>query len=81
MGPHYTFNPIRPLTKQLQQLKGASGNYNMCTPFTLRFAFFLFDPIGPFIFIFNFWPILASTASSKIGPFSSFEAILVSYSQ
>ncbi len=53
---------------------------NVCSPLPLRFAIFHFDPKGLFIFknCCFFWPILASTAGNKKGPFTSFEAILVS---
>jgi hypothetical protein len=38
-----------PKKKQPQQLKGAHGNYNVCSPVHLRFVIFHFNPKGPFI--------------------------------
>ena len=71
--------PICPTQKQPQQLQGAYDNYYVCSPLPLRFAVLHFNPKGLFIFKNRcFWPILASTESSKRGPFTSFEAILVS---
>ncbi len=49
--------PICPAQKQPQQLRGAYGNYNVCSPLQLRFVIFHFNPKGRFIFKNRcFWP-------------------------